>query len=47
MEENKTMEMPKGEPTMEQLWDMVKQKMPMPDEAKDAVIKAFLYVLSM
>lgn len=47
MEENKTMEMPKGEPTMEQLWEMVKQNMPLPDEAKDAVVNSLLYVLSM
>ena len=45
--ENKDMPMP-IEPDMETIFNMLKEKMPMPDEhVKDAVLNALVYVLSM
>ena len=44
--EQKTMTMQK-EPDMEMVFDMLKEKMPIPEEMKDAVLNVFTYVLSM
>lgn len=35
------------EPDMEKVFDLLKEHMPVPEEMKEAVLNAFVYVLSM